>query len=247
MSAATPDQEESPQRGSGEDRRWNWTTIGNFIAAAGVVGGLVFAGAGVWMQAEQAKEQTKTLKDEDDRAAKQQAVQVAIQPLTTFDDGRRTAVVTNRSSSPIYQLRVYTALSRSSSDTEHGDIAFVTLGSLSPCTNVRVDLNAVANDLPVTRKALLDHRPLDYGVTFTDSLGKGFHRHAAGMFNPSAWLEYVDNGVGTPALPNAFQHFDRHTDTSRSGVIGAMTAGVKSDQYGVVGTPSEADLCVNSQ
>ncbi|MFF4557861.1 hypothetical protein [Streptomyces sp. NPDC001422] len=199
------------------------------------------------MQAKQAEQQTGTLNQENDRDTKRQAVQVAVQPRTAFTDHGRIAVITNRSSSPVYQLRVYIAFSRSPADTKHGDLTFLLLGSLSPCTEVKVNLNLVADDQMETRRARREHRLLDYGVTFTDSLGKGFHRHAAGTINPSAWLEYVDNGSDTPKLPGAFTLFDTHASPRHSAVIGALTAGVKNKQHGVTGTPSKADLCTNSQ
>ncbi|MFD9587566.1 hypothetical protein ACFWBM_23095 [Streptomyces sp. NPDC059980] len=199
------------------------------------------------MQANQAEQQTGTLNKENDRETKRQAVQVAVQPRTGFTEHSRIAVITNRSSNPVYQLRVYAAFSRSPADTKHGDLTFLLLGSLSPCTEVKVNLNLLADDQVDTRKARREHRPLDYGVTFTDSLGKGFHRHAAGMINPSAWLEYVDNGSDTPKLPGAFALFDAQASSRGSAVIGALTAGVRNKQHGVAGTPSKADLCTNGQ
>ncbi|MET9253864.1 hypothetical protein [Streptomyces sp. NPDC003717] len=103
---------ESATRGEGSRRRrWRWGTVGNFVAAMGVIGGLAFNGWGLRtqsdqlaIQAQQAKEQTKTIQDEEERNLQERAVRVSVQPLAPLDTGRRLVVVVNRSATPIYQL-----------------------------------------------------------------------------------------------------------------------------------------------
>ncbi|MFF2534468.1 hypothetical protein [Streptomyces cyaneofuscatus] len=245
MSSEVPGTEVTPDSGDGV--RSKWIKVGMVISTAALAIGLVPTGIGVGIQAYQAKEQSKVVREDFDRKEKQQALQVAVHPLITFSDSRRVAVITNRSPAPIYQLRIYAALSKSVRDSKRGNMNYVTLGSLSPCTTVKVDVTVIADGAPTTREALRAGNPLDFGITFTDALGKGFHRHAAGQINPSSWLEFVDNGELDPRLPDAFTDYNRYADLRWGNVFGALSAGQKTEQHGVLGTPGKADLCVNDE
>jgi hypothetical protein len=212
---------------------------GALIASLAAVGGLVFTGLSVRYQADQTKLQTAASNAQTDQQNKQQAQLVNIWPTSEFTSDRIIVTVSNRSEDPIYEFRIYVALSTSSS---HGYLAISTWSSFPPCSQVTFNLLAIAGSYVQTVNLMNPAKPVprfDYGIMFMDATGQDWHRHASGTLHATPWLEYLTgNHSYTPLLPPVFRSFTPlHADNFTTPEVG---------QKFVVTAPTAANACDQS-
>jgi hypothetical protein len=188
------------------DRAPRREKIATWVAICGGVIGVLTAAAGLFYTGLQVQQGSSVLNMQRNDALKAQAETVGIWQSSDFRPGYMPVTVSNRSSDPLYRFQIYIAMRAGG----RRDISIQAYNNFLPCEQVTFNLAPLAAEIKdVSLVALLDGKDMqyDYGITFTDSSGQAWHRHAGGGIYGNPWLEPFNTGTRLPRVPKQFSGY----------------------------------------